>query len=119
MAQPTFSDQITSLNHTLQALESRIANGEVPTEGLADFKSSVDDFRLRLWGLLSAGSANDFRAFQERFRLRRTREICQSVAGELRAGILNPRHEELPTLGQAAGDLARSIAEIEVKGGSD
>lgn len=113
MAQPTFADQITSLNHTLHSLEARIASGEVPTEGLADFKSSVDDFRLRLWGLLSAGSANDFRAFQERFRLRRTREICQGVAAELRAGTLNPRHEELPPLGRAAGDLAQSIAEVE------
>jgi hypothetical protein len=115
MAQPSFADQITSLNQTLQSLEARIASGEVPSEGLAEFKSSVDDFRLRLWGLLSAGSANDFRAFQERFRLRRTREICQGVAGELRAGTLSPRHEELPPLGKAAGDLAKSIADVEAR----
>jgi hypothetical protein len=115
MAQPTFAEQITTLHHTLQSLETRIAGGEVPAEGLADFKSSVDDFRLRLWGLLSAGSANDYRAFQERFRLRRTREICQGVAHELRTGTLSPRHEELPPLGQAASDLARSIAEVEVR----
>lgn len=112
MTQPTFAEQIGNLNRTLQALETRIASGEVPVESLADFKSSVDDLRLRLWGLLSAGSANDYRAFQERFRLRRTREICQGVAGELRAGTLSPRHEELPQLGQAASDLARSITEV-------
>ncbi len=112
MTHPTFADQIGSLNRTLQSLETRIASGEVPAESLADFKSSVDDLRLRLWGLLSAGSANDYRAFQERFRLRRTREICQGVAGELRAGTLSPRHEELPPLGQAASELARSIAEV-------
>ena len=113
MTQPTVAEQITSLHHTLESLEGRIASGEVPVEGLADFKSSVDDFRLRLWGLLSAGSANDYRAFQERFRLRRTREICQGVATELRSGMLSPRHEELPPLGQAADDLARSIADLE------
>lgn len=112
MAQPTFSEQISSLNRTLQAIEARIAGGEIPAEGLADFKSSVDDLRLRLWGLLSAGSANDYRAFQERFRLRRTREICQGVAGELRAGTLSPRHEELPPLGDAASELAASIADL-------
>ncbi|HET7874944.1 MAG TPA: hypothetical protein VFN71_05415 [Methylomirabilota bacterium] len=112
MAQPTVAEQITSLHRTLESLESRIASGEVPVEGLADFKSSVDDFRLRLWGLLSAGTANDYRAFQERFRLRRTREICQGVAGEIRAGTLSPRHEELPPLGRAASDLARSIADL-------
>ena len=113
MPEPTVAEQIDSLHRTLQSLEGRIASGEVPVEGLADFKSSVDDFRLRLWGLLSAGSANDYRAFQERFRLRRTREICQGVATELRAGTLSPKHEELPTLGHAAGELARSIADLE------
>ena len=112
MAQPTFSEQISSLNRTLRAIEARIAGGEIPAEGLADFKSSVDDLRLRLWALLSAGSANDYRAFQERFRLRRTREICQGVAGELRAGTLSPRHEELPPLGDAANELAASIADL-------
>ena len=113
MTLPTVAEQINSLHRTLQSLESRIASGEVPVDGLADFKSSVDEFRLRLWGLLSAGTANDYRAFQERFRLRRTREICQGVATELRSGTLSPRHEELPPLGQAASELARSIADIE------
>jgi hypothetical protein len=113
MSQPTVAEQIASLHHTLQSLEARIAEGEVPLEGLADFKSSVDDFRLRLWGLLSAGSANDYRAFQERFRIRRTKEICQGVADDLRDGSLSPRHEELPSLGTAAGALARSIADLE------
>ncbi len=47
---------------------------------------------------------------------------CPAVArdphrGELRAGILNPRHEELPPLGRAAGDLAESIADVELPPG--
>ena len=109
MSRPSVADEIGSLHRTLQSLEARIASGEVPMEGLQDFKSSVDDFRLRLWGLLSAGSANDYRAFQERFRLRRTREICQGVAQEVSSGTLSPRHEELPSLARAANELARSI----------
>ena len=113
MAQPTAAEQISSLHRTLESLEARIANGEVPVENLADFKSSVDDFRIRLWGLMSAGDADDFRVFQERFRLRRTREICQGVARELRAGTLSPRHEELPPLARAASELARSITDLE------
>ena len=113
MTQPTVAEQIASLHRTLQSLESRIIDGEVPVEGLADFKSSVDDFRLRLWGLLSAGSANDYRSFQERFRIRRTKEICQAVADDLREGTLSPRHDELPSLGSAAGALAQSIAALD------
>ncbi len=58
---------------------------------------------------MSAGTANDYRVFQERFRLRRTREICEGVAAELRAGTLSNRHEELKPLAEAAGDLAGAI----------
>ncbi|MGH7580157.1 MAG: hypothetical protein ACREM9_08295, partial [Gemmatimonadales bacterium] len=66
MSQPSLASEVASLHTTLQALESRVASGEVPVESLAEFKSSVDDLRLRLWGLMSAGTANDYRAFQER-----------------------------------------------------
>jgi hypothetical protein len=109
MPQPSLASEVANLHAILQALESRVASGEVPGEGLAEFKSSVDDLRLRLWGLMSAGTANDYRAFQERFRLRRTREICEGVAADLRAGTLGERHEELGPLAEAAGDLARAI----------
>ena len=109
MPQPSLANEVANLHAILQALESRVASGEVPPEGLADFKSSVDDLRLRLWGLMSAGTANDYRAFQERFRLRRTKEICEGVAAELRAGTLSNRHEELRPLAEAASDLARAI----------
>jgi hypothetical protein len=109
MPQPSLANEVANLHATLQSVESRVASGEVPPEGLVDFKSSVDDLRLRLWGLMSAGTANDYRAFQERFRLRRTKEICEGVARELRAGTLSNRHEELRPLGDAASDLARAI----------
>ena len=113
MSQPAFSTQVAAFNSTLKAIEERVASGEVPREAVAEFKSSVDDLRLRLWGVLSAGSANDYRAFQERFRLRRAREICQGLEEELESGVLSPRHEELRPLAEAAGRLARCIAAVE------
>jgi hypothetical protein len=115
MSQPAFAAQVASFHTTLQAIEARVVSGEVPHEAVADFKSSVDDLRLRLWGVLSAGSANDYRAFQERFRLRRAKEICRGLEEELETGALNPRHEELRPLGQAATGLARRIEEVETR----
>jgi hypothetical protein len=112
MSQPSLAAEVANLYATLQALESRVGSGEVASEGLAEFKSAVDDLRLRLWALMSAGTANDYRVFQERFRLRRTREICEGVAAELRAGTLGSRHEELGPLAEAAGDLARTIVSV-------
>ena len=71
MSQPSFSDQVTSFNALLGEIETRVAGGEVPREVVADFKSSVDDLRLLIWRVLGTVSANEYRAFQERFRLRR------------------------------------------------
>ena len=114
MSQATFSDQVLTFNTTLQAIEARVASGDVPQEAVAAFKSSVDDLRLRLWSVLGSGSVNDYRAFQDRFRLRRAKEICRGLEDDLQAGALNPRHEELPLLGDAAGSLARRIETLKV-----
>lgn len=111
MSQPTFADQIAVLDATLRAIEDRMVGGDVPAAELADFKSSVDDMRLRLWDLLSAGSANDFRSFQEGFRLKRAREICRTLEEDLRHGVVSPRHDELGPLGEAARALARAADE--------
>jgi hypothetical protein len=112
MTDPAFAGQLSALTAALESFESRIARQEVPKEALANLKSAVDDLRLRLWGVLSTGSADDYRAFQERFRLRRASEICEDIESELGTGLMNPRHEELRRLGEAAGGLARQIQEL-------
>jgi hypothetical protein len=113
MGEPSFAEEVTTLHTALQAIEKRMARGEVPSGGLLEFKSSVDDLRLRLWGLLAAGSANDFRAFQESFRLRRASEICVGLAADLKSGSMSTRREELPALGAAATELSRTIARFQ------
>jgi len=109
MGEPSFADQVATFNGVLQQIEARVATGEVGREAVQDFKSAVDDLRLRLWSVLSTGSANDYRAFQERFRLRRAKEICSGLEDDLKTGTLNPRNEELAPLGSAAGSLASRI----------
>jgi len=109
MTETSFTDQVATFNAVLDAIERRVARGEVAREAVADFKSSVDDLRLRLWNVLSTGSANDYRAFQERFRLRRASEICRGLEDDLEAGAMNPHYEELRPLAQAAGSLAGRI----------
>jgi hypothetical protein len=111
MAVESWADHVASLNRSLQAIEARFARGEIPPESLQAFKSSVDDFRLRVWGVLSATRADDGRAFQERFRIRRAKEICRGVGADLRTGVLSRQHSELPDLAQVASQLARTIDE--------
>jgi hypothetical protein len=108
----SFTEQVATFHRVLLEIEQRVSSGEVGHEAVADFKSSVDDLRLRLWSVLSAGSANDYRVFQERFRLRRAREICRGLEKDLAAGELSPLHEELEPLGRAATSLGSRIAAV-------
>ncbi|MEO8088888.1 MAG: hypothetical protein ABI703_01175 [Gemmatimonadales bacterium] len=109
MAEPSFAEQMANLNSTLGAIEARLALGRAPVEGLEDFKSSLDDMRLRLWGLLSAAGASDSRGFQELFRIRRATEMCRALADDLHSGSVSGRHRELAGLEEAAAELARKI----------
>jgi len=109
MAEPSFSDQMSTLNSTLGAIEVRLALGRAPVEGLEDFKSALDDMRLRLWGLLSAAGGSDSRGFQEQFRIRRATEMCRGLGDDLKSGSISGRHRELAALQQSATELAEKI----------
>ncbi|MGH7629316.1 MAG: hypothetical protein ACREOF_07980 [Gemmatimonadales bacterium] len=111
MAQFVWTEQVATISATLQALENRVAQGDLTSPGLEEFKSAVDDLRLRAWGLLMATNAEDYTAFQERFRIRRGKEICRGLGTDLRAGTLSGRHPELPELREAANHLATAVEE--------
>jgi hypothetical protein len=113
MAEPSFAEQVATLNATLSAIEERLAQGKSPVEGLEDFKSALDDVRLRLWGLLSAAGGDDYKGFQERFRIRRATEMSRGLGGDLRTGAINGRHRELTGLREAANELAQSIEQVQ------
>jgi hypothetical protein len=109
MTQASFANQVATLNSTLRDIETRLAQGLAPLEGLEDFKSALDDMRLRLWGLLSAAEGDDYKGFQERFRIRRATEMSRGLGGDLGTGAIGSQHPELAGLRDAALELARSI----------
>jgi hypothetical protein len=108
MAEPTIAQQMATLKSTLRAIEVRLALGRPPAEGFDEFKSVLDDIRNRLWGLLST-TGDDYRTFQERFRIRRAIELCREMGVDLRSGSLSARHSELPDLRESAVELGQSI----------
>ena len=109
MAERSYVDQLATLNSMLRAIEVRVALGRVPLEQLENFKSMLDDLRERLWGLLSGVEGEDYQSFQERFRIRRTAELCRALSGHLRGGSLSGRLPELSGLKEAATELQESI----------
>ena len=103
MTQASFADQVAALNGMLGEIETRVSRGQAPDQSLAEFKGAVDELRLRLWALLGAGSANDYRGFQEQFRLRRALEICRGIEHDLRQGALSPAPRRAGPLGRGGG----------------
>ena len=69
MSGSSVQDELARMRIILHDLESRLEAGEVPSDGLPEFKSTVDEIRLRVWGLLTAAGAEAPRATAERFRL--------------------------------------------------
>lgn len=109
MDQFAWSAQVTTLNAMLDALEDPARREELSTPGLTEFKSALDELRLRAWSLLTAAHADDPHAFQERFRTHRGTEMCRALSTDLRTGKLSSRQPDLPSLGAAAGDLAGAV----------
>jgi hypothetical protein len=113
MAQPSFEQQVATLNATLGSIEQSLADGTAAVERLEDFKSALDDVRLRLWGLLSAAGGDDYKGFQERFRIRRATEMSRGLGGDLRTGAISGRHRELAGLREAAAEPTQSIEQAQ------
>jgi hypothetical protein len=112
MEQFAWLEQVANLRAMLDTLEAQLAHGDLGTSGLEEFKSALDDLRLRAWGLLMATSSDDPHGFQERFRTRRGTEMCRALSTDVRTGKLTGRQSDLPALSAAARDLAAAVKEM-------
>jgi hypothetical protein len=112
MGQFAWLEQVGILSAMLDTLEAQVADGDLGTPGLEEFKSAMDDVRLRAWSLLMATRSDDPHGFQERFRTHRGTEMCRALRTDLRTGKLSGRQPELPALGAAARELAATVKEV-------
>jgi hypothetical protein len=115
MEQSAWLEPVANLRAMLETLEAQPAHGDLGTSGLEEFKSALDDLRLRAWGLLTAISSDDPHGFQERFRTRRGTEMCRALSSDVRTGKLRGRQSDLPGLSAAARDLAAAVKEMTPK----
>jgi hypothetical protein len=112
MTQFAWPEQVTSLSNMLNTIETQVKRGDPGTVDLAQFKSALDDLRLRTWGLLSSVNADDPHAFQEQFRTHRGTEMCRALTTDLRTGKLSSQQPDLPDLGAAARELSAAVKEV-------
>jgi hypothetical protein len=109
MGQFAWLGQVATLSAMLDTLEDGAAHKDLATPGLEEFKSALDDLRLRAWSLLTATNSDDPHGFQERFRSHRGTEMCRALSTDLRTGKLSGRQPDLPALGAAARDLSAAV----------
>lgn len=112
MSAQMLMDHVARLNLAVQQLEVGIESGATPPPNLGDVKSAIDDVRLRLWGLLKATNPRDVQAFQERFIIKRTRELVDRIDLTLRDGQMRGHVEELGALHVVTKRLTDRIVEV-------
>src|SRR5881394_2493158 len=115
MGQFAWVEQVATLSAMLDTVDARVAHKDPTPPGLEEFKSALDDLRLRAWGLLMATSSDDPHAFQERFRTHRGTEMCRALNTDVRTGKLSGHQPDLPALGAAARDLSAAVKEVSRK----
>lgn len=113
MRQPDRLTAIGNLQVAVTAFERQLgALEEVPTAGLEEVKTAVDDLRLRVWTVLMAQNSKDSKAFLDRFRLRRAAENMQLLAFDIEAGRLSLTKKEGDELIRAMEELEKRLRKV-------
>lgn len=106
MSDRALLEQLAKLNSEVQNVEARFGQGQVPVATLEAIKCALDEVRLRLWGLLQSQSGEAPEEFAQRFRMRRTAELCTRLASDRKSGAIRMDHPDLPDMHKAAAELA-------------
>ena len=98
---------VTAFERQLGALE------DVPTAGLEEVKTALDDLRLRIWTVLMAQHSANSEEYLDRFRLRRAAENLQLLAFDIDAGRLNVSQKEADELSGAIAEVERRLSKVD------
>lgn len=113
MTSPSPLPAVITLRSSLRTVDEQLGSGALSPEHVEDVKAAIDDIRFRLWGVLTAKSTDEYRAFRERFRLRRATEICNGLAADIADRRLVPTHREAAELRQSIATLMSHLPPAE------
>ncbi len=103
---PAFSEVRTAILTIAKRMEDA---PDLPQDGLADLKSAVDDVRIRLWGILMASDASDYKGFVVRFRMRRAAECLEGLVEDVSRGRFSRDSIESKMLYSSARQIANYL----------
>ncbi len=113
MPAQSVTELISQLHAAVESLEVRFRVGEVTADHVQQLKSAVDDSRLRLWALLRSGTSEEGREFEERYLIRRAKELCGRLSTEIKAGTIGTGHPEYAELTAVTAELAQAIDRVQ------
>lgn len=119
MSDPNVLQQLAALNATIQTIPIQVGDGDRSVQNMEEVKRGLDDARLGLWARLQGAHSDNVVAFEERFRVRRTLELCTRLTTDLRLGVMNPEHQEFADLWIAAVELGQTIQSARARPGLD
>lgn len=109
MPSPSLAELIEQINFAVDGIEVRFKVGEVLVSDIESLKENIDQARLRLWMMMQAPVSQDRLGLEERFRMRRARELCGRLAQDLEAGRIATRHPEFAELTAISEALHKAV----------
>ena len=101
--------QVDKLRAVLTVMDTNLALGIAPSEGMRDIQQAIDGLRANTWVMLKAWHRTQEQAFVSRMRVRRARETCDEVLADLCAGALTADTPGYSVFRATAHELAQAL----------
>ncbi len=100
------------LKEELERIEGQLTGGEIPAEGLEDFRRAVDSLRMTVWAVLTASESDQYDITITRFRLNRAVESCQQIVGDINSGSIAADSPELRRFHDTIRDTLKRVESL-------
>jgi hypothetical protein len=103
-------NEIDKLSAVLTVVDSNLALGLAPSEGMRDLGAAIDSLRTRVWLMLKAEHRAQEKKFVSRICVRRANETCEEVLADLYVGAITPDTPGYSELKSAVSELSHTLA---------
>lgn len=86
------TDRMQKLKKSLDDIQERVTETQLPREVLEDFKSAVDHTRMTVWGILCTPDTN-LNELMARFRIKHTMDMCNRILVDVVSGVATDRNQ--------------------------
>ncbi|HET8650690.1 MAG TPA: hypothetical protein VFL95_11665 [Gemmatimonadales bacterium] len=108
MTEPQSGDAVRAIRRALQMIDAQVDDAHLSADRLGEVKGDIDNIRLRIWAMMSAGEGGNGPAL-DRFRLRRALEVMHRLTGDLEQARIDPNFPELTALDEVSRQFIAAL----------